>query len=298
MTNDARERLEVLALPSTRQITVKPDVAMSVSDLEHALLRMFPSDTAESWDLNGLRVGNPSDEVRGIAIALDPTVDAIEDAHTAGANVLLTHHPVFLDAPTKIVPESATGAMAPQTCVWQAIRDGVSLMNFHTSLDVSHNAAEILPELLHLVYQGTVLPIDDRGLGYGQLCTLRDMDRPMNVGQLAARCVSVFQRQPRVWGSLDGAISHVVTATGSAGNLLQTCVERGYDCLVCGEVHYHDALAASQAGLSIIELGHDVSEIPLCAVLVAAVKSLGFRNGSLIYVNQSSNWTVPETVRK
>ncbi len=287
-----------LALLSTRQLCTKPNVQMSIAELEHELFRMFPADTAEDWDLNGLRVGNPAEQVKGIAIALDPTVEAIKTAHKSGANVLLTHHPAFLEAPTKIVPESAIGAMGAQTVVWQAVHDDVSLINFHTPLDVSEKASEVLPGMLHLNFQNVVEPINSDGLGYGQLCTLRKMDEPMNLGQLAARCVSVFEKQPRVWGDMSAPITNVVTATGSAGDLLEKSVERGYDCIICGEVHYHDALAASNAGLSIIEIGHDTSEIPLCAVLVAAVESLGFKENSLRYVNQAFNWTVPETVRR
>lgn len=288
----------MLAVISEKQITQKPSVSMTVADLEHALFRMFPEDTAEQWDKNGLSVGNPSDRVSGIAFALDPTVHAIKEAHRAGANVLITHHPVFLDAPEKIVPEGSIGAFGAQTCVWQAIHDGVSLINFHTPLDVCEKASHILPGLLHLNFKNIVMPINSHGLGYGQVCSIRQMDQPMSVAELAARCVSVFQKHPRVWGDMNATLTSVVTATGSAGNLLAPALSCGYDCIVCGEVHYHDALAASQAGLSIIDIGHDTSEIPLCAVLVAAVKSLGFKNDSLVYIDQSSNWTIPETVRK
>lgn len=72
---------------------------MLVRELEAALLAHFPCEDAESWDHVGLSVGEPDAEVTGVAIALDPTPAAVEDAHDGGANVLLTHHPVYLKAP-------------------------------------------------------------------------------------------------------------------------------------------------------------------------------------------------------
>ena len=81
-------------------------------------------------------VGNPMDTVRGVAVALDPTIHAVEEAHAHGANVLLTHHPVFIDAPDAFMPQAAMGH-APGAVVRRACELGVSVLSFHTALDVS-----------------------------------------------------------------------------------------------------------------------------------------------------------------
>ena len=60
---------------------------------------------------------------------------------------------------------------------------------------------------------------------------------------------------------------------------------------------YHDALELSQAGLGIIDLGHDTSELPLTAVLAAAVESVGVPGAMVSVVDQGENWAYPETVR-
>lgn len=75
------------------------EVRLSAGALEKALLSVFPKEDACSWDYTGMYVGNPAEEVHGVAVALDPTVRAMKEAVDAGANVLVTHHPVFLDAP-------------------------------------------------------------------------------------------------------------------------------------------------------------------------------------------------------
>ncbi len=69
------------------------------------------------------------------------------------------------------------------------------------------------------------------------------------------------------------------------------------DCLICGEIKSHEALDVSQAGLGVIELGHDVSELPLVAVLADAVVRLGVPQDKIVVLDQGANWAYPEAMR-
>ena len=107
----------------------------------------------------------------------------------------------------------------------------------------------------------------------------------------------MFGRQPRVWGDFSRELERVVTTTGSAGDVAATALRDQVDCLVCGEIKYHEALALSQAGLTIVELGHDTSELPLAAVLAAAVEGAGVPGELITIIDQGDNWSYPETTR-
>jgi len=63
-----------------------------------------------------------------------------------------------------------------------------------------------------------------------------------------------------------------LVANGSGGSLIEAALAAA-DVCVTGEVRYHDAIAATSRGLSIIELGHDVSEWPIVSVLADLVRS-------------------------
>ncbi len=89
-----------------------------------------------------------------------------------------------------------------------------------------------------------------------------------------------------------------MTSGGSAGSLLDACLAQGVECLICGEVKYHEALDASLSGLCIIELGHDVSELPLCDVLAAHVQAAGVASECITMINQKDNWYTPESSRR
>ena len=274
----------------------KPVSAVTTGALERALLAEFPAADAEAWDRTGMTVGDPARLVTGVAVALDPTVEAIENAANAGANVLVTHHPAFLAPPSSFMPASSVAAN-PGAGVWRAVERGVSILSYHTALDVSVRAQRVLPGMLNLNFQQVLVPIPgSRDKGYGQLCTLGE-DDGLTLGQLAARCTSVFGRTPRVWGDFPRELDRVVTATGSTGDLGRACLQAQVDCLVGGEIKYHDALELSQAGLAIIDLGHDTSELPLVAVLADAVESVGIPSDLVMVVDQGDNWSYPETLR-
>ena len=267
---------------------------LSVGALEQALLAEFPAADAEEWDRTGLLVGDPAAPVRAVAVALDPTVGAIDAAADAGANVLVTHHPAYLTPPTSFQPASSP-ALNSGAVVYRAIQRGVALMNFHTALDVSARAQRMLSGMLGLSLRGVVEPkAGCAEKGYGQLCAPAEK---MTLGQLAARCTSVFGRAPRVWGSFDRVVRTVVTCTGSAGPTGRAALAAGADVLVAGEVKYHDALDLSQAGMAVIDLGHDTSELPFCGVLAASVRDAGVPDELVAVVSQRDRWSYPEAVR-
>ena len=275
----------------------KPAKPMTVGRLEYALLAQFPREDAEEWDRTGLLVGDPAALVTGVAVALDVTGEAIGAAARAGANVLLTHHPAFLDPPVAFSPSYAL-ATAPGVNVYTAAAKCVALMNFHTALDASVAAGRLLPNMLNVDFERVLVPrASDERKGYGQLCSVRAEDKPFRLAHLAARCTSVFGRAPRVWGDLSRKVDSVVMANGSAGEVLAAALAANADVLVCGEVKYHAALDAAQAGLSIIELGHDASELPLCALLAQASIDAGMPSDAVFILDQSDNWSLPDATR-
>ena len=271
--------------------------ALTVGQLEQALLARFPREDAEEWDRMGIVVGDPAEKVTGVACALDPTLDAVKAAKRRGANVLLTHHPLFLEPPAVISPSRSLANPAGVTA-FEACKAGITLMNFHTALDASEEATRLFARLLSMDFEGLLVPLAGKPTkGYGQVCRIRATDEPFTVGRLAARCTAVFGRMPRMWGDAGEKVSTVMVANGSASGVVGAAVAAGVDCLVCGEIHYHDALDASQAGLAILEVGHDASEAPLVALLASAAMEAGVPEGQVGIIDQSGNWTYPEATR-
>lgn len=270
---------------------------LTVGALERALLAQFPAEDAEAWDRTGMLVGDAAAPVEGVAVALDPTIAAIREAKEAGANVLVTHHPAFLDPPASFAPIEI-GRDYAGSVVWEAVSLGVALMAFHTTLDASPTGATVLPGMLGLDAKAPLQPAEgSHAKGIGRMCAPRRDDAPLSLAHLAARCTSVFGRPPRVWGDFSHEIAAVAVCSGSAGSVVDDAIAARADCLVCGELSYHKALAALERGLAVIELGHDVSELPYVAPLMAAVERAGVAKEAISAIDQGGNWTHPESMR-
>ena len=260
---------------------------MLVGELEKALLELIPASAAEPWDRTGMLVGNPLDEVRNVAVALDPNAKALEFAHSYGANVLLTHHPLFLDPPSEVKPSGCT-TQAPGVHIWTAVSRGISIISFHTALDANPIASEAMSRHFNTKPTGEILEAtpDHDGFGYGRICV-----SPLTtLGDFAEKCEHVFERRPRIWGNPDADIERVCFWTGAAGEAPAACLERDIDLLVCGEVQYHRALDANELGLCIIELGHDASEQVLCPILVELAEKAGVARDSIYLMPLPENW--------
>jgi len=260
---------------------------MIVTDLERRLLELLPASAAEPWDRTGMLVGNPFAEVGDIVVALDPSIEAMKYALGRNANVIVTHHPMFLDPPTSFLPPD-TGSDAVGSRIWFALANGLSVLSFHTALDANPFAATVLSDPLGLTPTGELLEETPghAGFGYGRICLCNGR----TASDLARSCSAAFGRKPRLWGNPERSVERACLWTGAAGDAPLQCIQRSIDLLICGEVKYHTAIDAIECGLSIIELGHDISEQPHCAVLVKLLEEIGISSNAIHKMELPENW--------
>lgn len=232
-----------------------------VGELLAYLDERVPFSWAEPWDRVGLLAGDPHAEATGVLVSLDPTLSALDRAIAAGANVLLTHHPAFLE-PIEAVCTSDQEALV----VFRAVSTGIALVNCHTNLDRAPQGADALAHAVDLRMEGPLEPPGDDTSRprAGRICAVPGDATLATLADAVAERLSV---RPRVWGDPSKTVRRVGLAPGSGGSLVDAAVEAGCDALLTGELRYHGALAALERGLLVIEAGHDATEWPLTAVL-------------------------------
>jgi len=124
-------------------VTATPTLA----DVVAALERRYPLRGAESWDAVGLVVGDPAQPVRRVLFAVDPVAAVADEALAWGADLLVTHHPLFLRAVHSVAATTFKGAVAHGL-----VRGGVALWAGHTNADAAAGGvAEALAEAIGLV---------------------------------------------------------------------------------------------------------------------------------------------------
>jgi dinuclear metal center YbgI/SA1388 family protein len=117
---------------------------MRVKDVVSLIEQLAPLHYQESYDNSGLTAGNPNDEVTGIMLCLDVTDAVLEQAHSEGLSMVISHHPLVFKPLKRL-----TDATRPERLMAKAIRYGLALYACHTSLDsaregVSWRMAQIL----------------------------------------------------------------------------------------------------------------------------------------------------------
>ena len=263
---------------------------MIVAELERALLERYPKADAEGWDHVGLSVGDPAAEITGVACALDATEANVHRALETGANVLLTHHPIYIKAPEAFCPPSASRPQC-SAALYEAARCGVSIISLHTNLDRSHEARACLSELLGATPVSSLEHVNEpEATGLGALATLDDL---CTLRELAARAATAFGSDPRVWGDAEHACHTIAILGGSLGDFGELAIAAGADAIVTGEAGYHVAQDLALRGLPVILLGHDRSEEPFVDILMNSVSDAGVDPRHTIKIlNPCQWWTV------
>jgi dinuclear metal center YbgI/SA1388 family protein len=101
-----------------------------IQDLVGLVHKLYAPELAEDWDNVGLQVGDPGAPLERVMVALDPCLSAVQAARDAGAQALVTHHPLLFHPIKRLTPEDAVGKV-----LWTAVRDGLAIISAHTNLD-------------------------------------------------------------------------------------------------------------------------------------------------------------------
>ncbi|MCW2777041.1 MAG: cyclohydrolase 1 type 2 like protein [Frankiales bacterium] len=103
---------------------------MRLSDVVAVLDALYPPRLAESWDAVGLVCGDPDADVRRVLFAVDPVAAVVEEAVAWGADLLLTHHPLYLRGTTSVAATTPKGRV-----VHRLVTSGCALIVAHTNAD-------------------------------------------------------------------------------------------------------------------------------------------------------------------
>jgi dinuclear metal center YbgI/SA1388 family protein len=103
-----------------------PTLAQVVAALE----ALYPPALAADWDSVGLVCGDPTARVTRVLFAIDPVEVVVDEAERMRADLLVTHHPLYLRGTSSVAATSAKGRV-----VHRLIRAGIGLHVAHTNAD-------------------------------------------------------------------------------------------------------------------------------------------------------------------
>ena len=101
-----------------------------IKEVINVLEKLAPLAWQESYDNAGLQTGNPNDEVTGVLITLDCTLEVVEEAIRHNCNLIVAHHPVIFKPLKRL-----TGSNHVEQTIIKAIQHNVAIYASHTNLD-------------------------------------------------------------------------------------------------------------------------------------------------------------------
>lgn len=103
---------------------------VNVAAVVEYLEAFAPRDLAADWDNVGLLLGDRGSEVRRIMTCLTVTGENAAEAVEAGAQLIVTHHPILFRPVKRLTTSNPEGRM-----ILDLVRGGVAVYSPHTSFD-------------------------------------------------------------------------------------------------------------------------------------------------------------------
>ncbi|GAB2829971.1 Nif3-like dinuclear metal center hexameric protein [Streptomyces daliensis] len=270
----------------------------ALSDVIDALDTLWPRAGAEPWDAVGTVCGDvAADEtqVTRVLFAVDPVQEIADEAVTLGAELLVTHHPLYLRGTTTVATDTFKGRV-----VHTLIKGGVALHVAHTNADIADpGVSDALAGALDLRIVRPLVPdsTDPKGRrGLGRVC---ELDHPVPLAEFAER---VARRLPataqgiRVAGDKDALIRTVAVSGGSGDGLFDEVRAAGVDAYVTADLRHHPASEAREnSPLALLDAAHFATEWPWCEQAAAQLDALSDRHGWGLRTHVSRTVTDPWT---
>lgn len=253
----------------------------TVQDIITIVETLAPPHTAEIWDNSGFQLGDRSAPVQKVAVSLDATPAVVQSAVSLGADLLVTHHPLIFPNISYIDRGTAFG-----DAVARALVHGLSIYCSHTPLDHSTRGTNLaLSQMLALSN-----PIPTPGTGTSPdtadgIIFTGTLDSPMPLAAFAEYVRDALgTTHVRYVGDGTSQVQTVSVCGGSGGDFIDRAGELGADVFVTGEIRYHQALAARDSGVNIVEAGHYYTEWCTVPHMGKIIREGAKRNGFSIDV--------------
>ncbi|MFR9722514.1 Nif3-like dinuclear metal center hexameric protein [Streptomyces sp. MS19] len=264
-----------------------------LSDVTAALDGLWPRELAEGWDAVGPVCGDPDAEVTRVLFALDPVQEIADEAIALGADLLVTHHPLYLRGTTTVAADTAKGRV-----VHTLIRNGVALHTAHTNADrADPGVSDALAAALGLRVTGPLVPdpADPTGRrGLGRLC---EPDRPLDLASfsaLAAERLPATVQGVRATGPADLPLHTIAVCGGSGDSLFDAVRAAGADAYLTADLRHHPASEAREhSPLVLVDAAHWATESPWCVQAAAQLDAVSERAGWGLRTHVSQRVTDP-----
>ena len=237
-------------------------MSIELSQIISNFEKFWPLSGAEDWDSPGLIAGAPAQQVTRTLLAVDVTLEIIDEAIAGQFDLILAHHPFLLKGVNGIAENTSKGAV-----LTKAIRSGVAIYAAHTNADiVAGGVSDALAKALGINHSKPIVSTHDSSVGHGRVGSL---PKSMKLGEFAMLIAKVLPSSAsgvRVSGDFDQPVKTVAVCGGAGDSLISAAQGLSADVFVTSDLRHHPTQDAkehaqiSRTPMALIDVSHWASE--------------------------------------
>lgn len=229
---------------------------MKVADIYYILDSISPFALQAQWDNSGLNVGNMQSYCKHIYVSLE--LDMQIATMLPKNSLIIVHHPLLFK-PLNIIQTD----IYPSNIISLCLQKQINVIAMHTNFDITHLnkafAKKMCLEELQFYPNGE----QDYSLIYST-------NTPISTRDLAFHIKNSLQLQTLRYTQKDSVLKNLYITCGSNAGAYQ--IANSGDCVITGDIKYHDAMIAANNGVSFIDVPHFESECIFSDLLVKALQ--------------------------
>ena len=227
---------------------------MTAREIVNIIEKTAPPELAYSWDNSGFLCGDINRIVKSIYLTLDVNMYTVDEAVKAGADMIISHHPIMLGGIKNIDYSNPHGYV-----IKQLIENNIALYAAHTSMDCAKNGINhVLAQKLGITDEDIMEKNESfPGCGLGLIGSVA----PLTLREFAQRVKEALETPfVRICGDSDTVIKKAAVGSGSCGDLVPIAKKMGADVMVTSDIKYHLASDSVESGICLIDAGHYPTE--------------------------------------
>lgn len=228
-----------------------------LSSLVDHFNKLWPESEIADWDHSGLMIGDLSKDIHAVLLSVDVTIDVLAQAKDLGANLVLSHHPMFLRGVYSLGEDSTKGSLATF-----AIKNEISVFSAHTNADFAlDGVSQTLAKSLGL----SSLDFLDPATKQGVIGILAKPISLLEFARSAAKVLPSVAQGIKVSGDPDRMITKVGLVAGAGDSYLNQAQAAGLDLFITSDLRHHPTQDFSEqskldGGPALMDIAHWAAE--------------------------------------
>ena len=238
-------------------------MSITIENIRDFIADMAPPHLAAPWDNSGFLCGDLKQEVQRILVTLDINQAVIDEAKVGKYQLIVAHHPLFLQPLHRVVAQEYPG-----NWLLQLTEARIAVLAAHTNLDDAPGGVnDTLAQILGLQH---VQPLDET-----------DADDPSRIGQLPRDYdwleLVAFVKERLALSHVmavpqEGPFRRLALCGGGGMDLWEKAQRAGAQCLLSADGKHHQGLTAKDAGMALIDGSHYGTEHIIVPVLAERLR--------------------------